>query len=87
MLPSLSFLVFFTGSVGLDYQVDFFWSCDRYESRFAPFSFIVLTGPPGAKSWAKCLLAFLSAGSVGLPSSGRVAQHPALLVSVSPFGF
>ena len=60
--------------VGL--QVDFFWSCDRYENRFSAFGFIVLTSLPGAKSWAKCLLAFLSAGSVGLAffRGGRAAS-------------
>jgi hypothetical protein len=54
---------------------------------FCTVGFIVLSGPLGVKSWVMCLLAVLSAGNVSRPSSGRVAQHPALSVLVSLFDF
>jgi hypothetical protein len=66
---------------------DFFESCDRYVKTFCTFGFMVLSGPLGAKSWVIGLLAVLSAGNVSRPSSGRVAQHPALSVSVSSIDF
>ena len=56
----------------------------RYEGHVTVLRSL-LTNPTGAKSWVECLPAVLSAGNVGRPSSGRVAQHPAFSVSVSPF--
>ena len=69
---SLSFLDFFSGSVGLDDKWFPPWLCARYE-EFTPFDFIMLNRSSGAKSRVKCSLAVLSAGIVGGPSSGRVA--------------
>ena len=39
MLPSLSFLVFFHRFRRVGLQVDFFWSCDRYERPLCTLRF------------------------------------------------
>jgi hypothetical protein len=63
------------------------FGCVRGTSSFTPFHIIVLNGSSGAKSRVKRLLAVLSAGIVGGPSSEQVAQHPALSALVSPSEF
>ena len=66
---------------------DSLFGCVRGTSSFTRFDFIVLNGSSGAKSLVERLLAVLSAGIVGGPSSGQVAQHPVLSASVSPSEF